>query len=80
MILYFKITVIGPKSHDIEIVVNKVHMGYQLMEFRSIKWEGYLITDVWNIESLVYLYNNTCLLFTGRKTSNNANIASIIND
>ena len=40
-------TVIGQKSHEIEILLKKffctVHMGYRLLEIRTMKWEGDVI-------------------------------------
>ena len=38
-ILHFTINVIGQKTHEIEIPMNVVHMGYRLLEFLAMKWK-----------------------------------------
>ena len=57
VILRFMTTVIGHKSHEIEILVNTVYMyssyGLLVLEFRPLKWGGCVITDAWNGESQV---------------------------
>ena len=40
----FHSTIIGQKNHEIEIIVNTVYMGYRLLEFRSMKLVGFVIT------------------------------------
>ena len=38
-------TVIGLKTHDIELFVNTVHMGYRLLKFQSMKLGGFVVTN-----------------------------------